>query len=200
MKSLSLLTLLTVILLCTGCAQNIPMKTSINEYVLMNIKTSSQKDINYTFSTDLTGTKLPLYGKNKSGKKSESYICDENAAFSSMLKEYIENKFLEISETSPISLEIKLVDFYVEYYPTDTAGMQALNILADVESNHLSSAKLSLVLTLTKDGQETHKRISTSADVTSSGEQDEIVIGDSINHANNKALMLINAFLAENEL
>ncbi|MDD2423568.1 MAG: hypothetical protein PHG34_05100 [Candidatus Cloacimonetes bacterium] len=197
MKSLSLLTLLAVILLCVGCAQNIPMKNSINEYVLMNIKTSSQKGINYSFSTNLTGTKLPLYGRNKT-RKSDNYICDENAAFSSMLKEYVENKFLEISETSPISLNIKLVDFYVEYYPTDNAGTQALNILANLESNHLSSAKLSLVATLAIDGQETHKRITASADVISSGEQDEVVIGDSINQANNKALMLINAFLAEN--
>lgn len=195
MKNLGFLML--VLLLSMGCAQNIPMKSSINEYVLMSIKTSSQKGINYTFSTNLVGTKLPFYGKNKTAK-SGNYSCDENAVLSSMLKEYVENKFFEISETSPISLNVTLVDFYVEYYATDDAGTQLLNIIGDAPSNHLSSAKLLLMLTLGKDGQELTKRISVSADVSSSGEQSVVEIGDSINQANNKALMLINAFLAEN--
>ena len=198
MKSLSLSMLLLVILLCMGCAQTIPMKTSINEYVLMNIKTSSQKIVNYSFSTNLIGTRLPLYGRNKHTKLSDDYFCDENAALNSMLKEYMENKFLEISDTSPISLNIQLVDFYVEHYATESLGMMALNIFANEVSKTLSSAKLSLLATLTIDGQETQKRIIASADLMSSGEETEEKIGDSINQANNKALLLINAFLDEN--
>ena len=199
MKHFSIMIPLVVALLCVGCAQNIPMKSSINEYVLMNIKTSSQKGIDYTFSSDLVGKKLALYGRNKQ-EISGNYICDESGVLNSMLKEYVENKFFEITDTAPISLSVKLVDFYVEYYSTDSIGSQILQSLLEEDSNYMSSSKLSLILSLTKEGIEINKRITTSADATTSGAQNIVGIGDSINQANNKALMLINAFLAENGL
>jgi hypothetical protein len=201
MKLLMRVIVLFVVVFIFGCSQNIPMKSSINEFVLMNIKTSSHRGINYTYQSKLIGTKLPIYGKDKKPLGGMyTYNADETTTLKVMLSEYVQNKFLEISAVSPISFDVTLDDFYVEYYSTDNFGTQLLQGLADVESNYMSSAKLVLLVRLDMDGKEVTKRLSTSSDVTTVGSQSSKGIGDSINQVNNKMLMLINAFLSESGL
>jgi hypothetical protein len=206
MKNWGIIILLAGVLFVMGCTQNIPMKSSINEYVLMNIKTSSQKGINFTYSSNITNPKLNLVGKNmKPAKGYGTYNCDENTTLKSMISEYLQNKFFEINGSSPLSIDVKLEDFYVQYYCTDTAGAQILSGLAASLSNstptgnYLSSSKIALVVTMVKDGQTFNKRLTASSDYTGSGATVKN-IGDSISQANNKVLMLLNAYLAENGL
>jgi len=202
MKSKIYLMMLLIILgLFVGCAQNIPMKSSINEFVLMNIKTSSQKGVNFTYSSNLVGTKLPIYGKDKKPLSGlGSYNADETTNLKIMISEYLQNKFFEFDASSPIALDIKLDDFYVEYYCTDNLGTQLLKGLAEAPSNFISSAKLVILIALNNNGEIINKRLSASTDVTTTGNQSTKGIGDSINQVNNKMLMLLNAFLAENGL
>jgi len=201
MKTRTMLMMFAVLMLIAGCAQNVPMKSSINEFVLMNIKTSSQKGVNFTFSSDLVGTKLPLYGKDmKPFSGMVSYNADETTTLRTMFNEYLQNKFFEIDPSALVSIDIKLDDFYVEYYTTDSVGTQILQGLAEMPSNYLSSAKLALIIRLNINGNIIDKRLTASTDVTTSGNQSVNGIGDSINQVNNKMLMLVNAFLAENGL
>ncbi|MDD4220576.1 MAG: hypothetical protein PHR10_10400 [Sphaerochaetaceae bacterium] len=184
-----------------GCTHNVPMKSSINEFVLMNIKTSSHQGVNFTYQSNLVGADLPIYGK---GKKPSStigkHVADETNTLKSMLTEYFTNKFLEIDPNSALAIEVKLDDFWVEYYVIDSSGMQLAKAITGAQNNYMSSANLIVLISLKHNDLVSKKRLSASAESISSGAQTINVIGDSINQVNNKMLMLVNAFLAENGL
>lgn len=208
MKNLVFLVCLLGVFLFTGCTQNIPMKSSINEFVLMNIKTSSQKGVKFNYSSNIYGTTLPLYGKDKKpfNTGGMTYVCDENNTLNSMISEYLQNKFLQIDDNASLGIDIKMDDFYVEYYCTDSGGTQALQAFASglsgspMNLTYMCTSKVALLITIYKDGNKINKRLTASSDVMTSGNQTTEVLGNSINQVNNKVLMLLNAFLAENEL
>ncbi len=85
MKSVPLIVTVACLLICVGCTQNILMSSSIDASVLMNAKTSDQREVNLSFTSNIKGTALPVYGKNNEPDNSgnDRYVCDENSTLRS---------------------------------------------------------------------------------------------------------------------
>jgi hypothetical protein len=199
-------TFVLVVILC-GCVSTIPISTSINDFVVMGIKTNSSDHITFEYSSNIQDGVTKFYKKDKTGFDNghNSYDSTESATFSKMITEYISSKFTHIEPNSGNSIKIILQDFWVEFYTNDPAGLQ---LLAIGNSTSIYKAVANIFVTIKKDGEEFTKTIQASSEeehhistsIYQQKEQWESVVAKAINNTNNKILMLLNSYLEELQL
>lgn len=202
MKNLLLLIVALIALLTAACSQNISIKPSINDNVLMGITTSSHRGLNFTYSSLLPDNKIQIYKQNKYGPtNNRNYTCDQSGTLQRMLTQYLSNKYHEISTDADLKMHVTLTDFYMEHYSTSSAGIQAISILMDEDSlvSYMVSAFVTVEVSLEQDGEKVQRSFSASADVATDYDNEVAAFSDAINQANNRILMLLNAFLTEND-
>ncbi|MCK4980864.1 MAG: hypothetical protein KAS62_10745, partial [Candidatus Delongbacteria bacterium] len=125
---------------------------------------------------------------------------------------YFGNKFSKLSPTGDTTVKATLKEFWVEQYSTDSGGKQTLVALFGGEINTMCVAKVKLLLTVNKNGEELTKLISTTSEDTfisgigTGTSTSNVYKGkDSIQHtharninkANNKVVMMMNAYFEE---
>ena len=202
MKNLKLLIVAVIALMAAACSQNISIKPSINDNVLMGITTSSHRGLNFTYSSLLPDNKIPIYRQNKSAlTNNRNYTCDQSGTLQRTLNQYLSNKYHELSTDADLKMQVTLTDFYMEHYTTSSAGIQAISILVDDDSivNYMVSAFVTVEVSLEHEGQKVQRSFSASADVSTDYDHEVAAFSDAINQANNRILMLLNAFLTEND-
>lgn len=202
MKNLKLLIVAVIALMAVACSQNISIKPSINDNVLMGITTSSHRGLNFTYSSLLPDNKIPIYRQNKSAlTNNRNYTCDQSGTLQRMLNQYLSNKYHELSTDADLKMQVTLTDFYMEHYTTSSAGIQAISILVDDDSivNYMVSAFVTVEVSLEQDGVKVQRSFSASADASTDYDHEVAAFSDAINQANNRILMLLNAFLTEND-
>ena len=188
--------------MAAACSQNISVKPSINDNVLMGITTSSHRGLNFTYSSLLPDNKIPIYRQNKSAlTNNRNYTCDQSGTLQRTLNQYLSNKYHELSTDADLKMQVTLTDFYMEHYTTSSAGIQAISILVDDDSivNYMVSAFVTVEVSLEHEGQKVQRSFSASADVSTDYDHEVAAFSDAINQANNRILMLLNAFLTEND-
>ncbi|MCC7430747.1 hypothetical protein IT568_07900 [bacterium] len=129
-----------------------------------------------------------------------------------MLNEFIGNKFSQLSPSGTTIVKATLKDFWIEQYSTDSGGKQVLAALAGGEINIMCLAKVKVLLTVIKDGEELTKIISVSSEDTyvsgiSTGTSTSNIYrgkdslehthAGNINKANNKVIMMMNSYFEE---
>lgn len=116
MKNLKLLIVAVIALMAAACSQNISIKPSINDNVLMGITTSSHRGLNFTYSSLLPDNKIPIYRQNKSAlTNNRNYTCDQSGTLQRMLNQYLSNKYHELSTDADLKMQVTLTDFYMEH-------------------------------------------------------------------------------------
>ena len=76
--------------LFNSCAHVVATNRTINDFVMMGVKTNSQANVNYTFKSDLADDHFVLMGSLKA-------TTNANITFKGMLDEYMSSKFLNLS-------------------------------------------------------------------------------------------------------
>jgi hypothetical protein len=206
MKKISIFGTIFTLLLIMGCSQNLPMSSSLNDFILMGTKTNSSDNIKFEFETLVPDGQMKAFTKNKEKEipGSMPFTHTEATTFKMMLEDYLSNKFSKFNIGDDVIIKIILKDFWIEQYNTDSDGVKAIQALDTLfngkahKSNFIISAKLKIQISITKDGEEKTKMIT----VTSEGANHAYgapmsIHGENVNKANNKAIMLINAYFEE---
>lgn len=204
MKNFIVISLGLLCLMLAACSQNVPMRTSINEHVLTSMSTSSQRGVNFLYDSELTSNRIPLYRADHTliqGAGSD-YYCDQAGTLKSMLNQYLGNRFHEISSTATFKLEVTLVDFYVERQVMNSNFIRVLEVLVDEgsESQYMNKAVVEVMVKATGPDGVITKNLSASAEANATESTMVSSLSEVINQANNRILILLNNYLAENNL
>ena len=202
------LTLATAILLY-GCATSIPLTSNINDFVMMGIKTNNNEKVDFTYSSKVVDGTIKAYEKDMTEEASGAgYEHSEASSLKKMLSEFMSNKYPNISKDGTTKIKISFEDFHIEQYSEEGTGKKILTALVGGKSDLILVAKVKVLVIVNRNGQETTKIITGTSEerytsvTTSQGTYDKNdsiqgVHGKNINNANNKVLMMLNAYFQE---
>jgi hypothetical protein len=197
-----------------GCASNLPMTSSLNDFVTMSTKTNSTEKVQLQFDSNIVDGMIKPFEKDKVKEVSghPGFNHTESATLGRMIKEYMGNKFVNYGDSGDTKISATLTDFWIEQYSTDSTGKQVLAVLGGGEINMLCVAKVKLLLKVNRHGEELTKIISASSDDTyvvgvGTGTETSYLYkgknsiehthANNINKVNNKVIMLMNSYLGE---
>ncbi|MBC8180068.1 hypothetical protein H8E88_02985 [candidate division KSB1 bacterium] len=203
-----------IAIIFSGCASNLPMTSSLNDFVMMGTKVNSTENVSFQCESNIVDGLIKPFDKDKVKEVSghPGFNHTESATLGRMLNEYMGNKFANLSPSGKTVIKATLKDFWIEQYSTDSGGKQVLVALVGGEINMICVAKVKVLLTVNKDGEELTKIINvTSEDTYVSGigtgtstsniyrgkDSIEHTHARNINKANNKVIMMINAYFEE---
>jgi len=198
MKKVLFILTISAIILLTGCAANLPISSSINDFVYMGTKTNTKDFVTLSFKSNVLDGKIIPYKKDKAGSVGGvEYTHGESTILNNMINEYMSNKFSKLNAGSDIQIEVTLKDFWIEQYSTDSGGMQVLKALAETPANYMCTAKLKLEVHVKVNGEDKVKLITATSDNSNQGYSLDRAHAENINKVNNKAIMLMNAYFEE---
>jgi len=202
-----MLTMLLLSIFCFSCAVNLATTVNLNDYLLMGIETNNKDNISFKYISEVENGKIVPYtkGKQKLVVGNPGYNHTEASTFGFMIKEYINNKFVNISDTGNVTIKITLKDFWLELYPTESGGMQALKIIGGVSPDYMCVVKLRALIEINNNNENNSKFISATSEgifsqLSGSEKSFPIFFAKNIDKANNKLVMMINSYLEEMEL
>jgi hypothetical protein len=191
-------------LLLSACATNIPVKSSMNDFVLMGLKTNRQDTISYEITSNIndgTTTVLKEEGSGSTG----SVVINEGIALKKMIADYMFARFSKISDNSDINIKIALQDFIVRDWSTESSGMTALRFVAgSARDSRTVSARIVAVIDVIQKGKTETKTLIATAEENYIGqftsENGNKAFSDCVNSANNKLLMQLNSFFEDRKI
>lgn len=199
-------------LLLSGCASNLPMTSSLNDFVMMGTKVNTTENVSFYYESNISDGQIKPFNKDRVKEASghPGFNHTESATLNRMLNEFMGNKFTNLSPNGSTKIKVTLKDFWVEQYSTDSGGKQTLTVLFGGETNIMCVAKVKILVSVNRNGNVSTKVITGSSEdsyvsgVGTGTSTSNIYRGkDSIEHtharninnANNKVLMLLNAYL-----
>ena len=200
--------------LIIGCASNIPMTSTLNDFVMMGTKVNSSENVSFEYQSEITDGLIKPYNKDKTGEVSghPGFNHTESTTLGVMLKEYMSNKFTNMNSTGNTKITAVLKDFWLEQYSPESGGKKFAVAMFGGEINYLCIAKIKVFLSVYHNGKKYEKIISTTSEDTyvhgvgtGTGTSSiykgknsvEHVHARNINKANNKLVMMINSYLEE---
>lgn len=182
----------------TGCFSNLPVSSSLDDFVVMNIKTENNDKVYLSYSSGVESGKIKV--KNKNGNDlAGGYKHNVPYTFNKMIDEYLTNKFRYYNkEGEGTEFKVELLDFYLEQNPAGSTGDQVLNAFAGTTGDQIFIAKLKARLTFEKDGEIYEKIFATSEeDIFGGNTNRERIHGRITSDALNKIMMLMNRYFEE---
>ena len=199
-------------MLCGCWPTAIPMSSEMNAFLQMNIKPDPNQKIAFTFASKIIDGKIVPYQKDKAERKGTHYGYNhtENATLDRMIREYIELKYPS-GPGEGTKVEVALEDFWLEEYSPESGGKQTLKVLFGGEIQIIVKAVVVLQVQVTTGEKTQQRRIRVTAEETyvqgygTNTSSSLIHKGQgaiqfkfalAINKANNKAMMMLDKFLA----
>jgi len=203
-----------ITLLISSCSTNLPMTSSLNDFVMMGTKMNSTDEVSFQYESNIADGLIKPFTRDKEKEATghAGFNHTQSSTLGRMINEYMGNKFSNISPSGATIVRATLKDFWIEQYSTDSGASQALAAFAGGEINMITVAKVKVLISVTKNGEELTKIISiTSEDTFVSGigtgtstsntyrGQNSIqhTHATNINKANNKVIMLMNSYFEE---
>ena len=94
---------LIISMLFVGCATNLPMTSTLNDFVMMGTKTNSTDKVSFTYNTNITDGLIKPYERDKTKELSghPGFNHTQSSTLNRMLNEYMGNKFSKLSDINP---------------------------------------------------------------------------------------------------
>lgn len=126
-----------IAIIFSGCASNLPMTSSLNDFVMMGTKVNSTENVSFQFESNIADGLIKPLDKDKVKEVSghPGFNHTESATLGRMLNEYMGNKFANLSPNGKTVIKSTLKDFWIEQYSTDSGGKQVLAALVGGEIN-----------------------------------------------------------------
>ena len=184
-----------------SCASTLVMDSSINEFLLMGIKTNSKDNVVFNFKSNVVDGKHIPFNKGKIPYTLEPWGFQHNESYTlnRMTQEYLSMRFLNLGKSGEVVINLTLNDFWVEQWSLGSVGEQ----LIFGESKFEVEAHIDASITVTKDGKTETKIIKTSHSEQTNdrvGPMWQKGISVCLNKVNNKLLMAMSQFLETLEL
>ena len=178
-----------------GCASTLLMDTSINDFLLLSIKTNSNDNVVLNFSSNVVdGKQVPFKkGKIPSSPGQIGFNHTESYSLNKMAQEYMSMRFLKFGQSGGVVVDLKIRDFWVEQ---GIIGSFAENLFVGGSKFEVES-HIDAVVTVTINGNTETKIIKTSHSEQVDGLVGAIwekQISVCINKVNNKVLMVMSQF------
>ncbi len=212
-STLTAISIVLTALFISGCATNLPMTSSLNDFVMMGTKVNSREKVSFTYESNVVDGLIKPFEKDKVRVSAHpGFNHTESSTLGRMLNEYMENKYSNLAPDGQTAVKVTLKDFWIEQYSTDSGGKQFLVALGGGEITIMCVAKVKVLLTVNRNGKESNKIINiTSEDSYVSGigtgtstsnlyrgkDSLEYTHANNINKANNKVVMMINSYFEE---
>ena len=180
--------------LINSCAQVVSTNSTINDFVMMGVKTNSKVNVNYNFKSDLSDEHFVMMGSLKA-------TTNANTTFKGMLDEYMGSKFLNLSGED-YTIEVLLKECDISQKMDTGAG----NILMGMSSYGAEASVISKTKVLVSiKGNEVDevKMINVSAEQnynTVNNEGMNRIYGNVMNKSYNKVLAQLNGFIESLEI
>lgn len=192
---------LVAVFLISGCtfSVKIAMKSSLNDFLVMSIKTNSKLPVSYQYRSNVRDGETVARDPDF---KHVRMIHTESTSFMRMLDEYMNNKFVKIHRAAETKIMINLADFYLDRKLVESKGLATMQTLVGAEQKQQIYVYVKISVQVIYKGKEHVKNISVSeedsyvASRATRGRRDafQFIYGELINKANNKALMVLNRF------
>ncbi len=188
------LSLIPILLFAVGCASHIPLTASMNDFVLLGIKANNSDTVRFVYETKVVDGTL---------KQSSLIEHSEGTVFGLMIQDYMQNKFTKMSPEGDVVIKVTQTDFEATMNVVDSTGTQVAKALFGGTQNYMMKAQVKINVLIERDGKQMTKNISGTSEspFSSKGSASKDVIarthGENINKANNKVLMLLNAYFEE---
>lgn len=210
--------LVVVVALLSACATStIPITTRMSDTIMMGIKPSQTNVVAYEFHSGIQdGIIKPCKKDTREVQTSHpGFMHSESASLKKMLSDYATMKFSATDAGADTKIKVTLEDFWLEQYSPDSGASQFMAVMGGGEINVFVAANLDLSFEVTKAGSSTTKKVHISTDNTHvhgigtgtstsniyRGEQSfEYKVAETINAANNKAIVILNQFLELNQI
>jgi hypothetical protein len=213
----STLTAISIVLAAffiSGCATNIPMTSTLNDFVMMGTKTNGSEKVSFSYESNVVDGLIKPFEKDKVKEVSghPGFNHTESSTLGRILNEYMENKFSNLDPNGQTTVRLILKEFWLEQYSTDSNGKQFVAAMFGGETNIKCAAKVKAILIVNRNDKELIKNINiTSEDFYVSGigtgtSTSNIYRGknslaythaNNINKANNKVVMMVNSYFEE---
>lgn len=187
-----------LLILLSGCVSNLPVTSSLDDFVVMNIKTENDDPVHLKFSTKVQPGTIKVTNQ-KGTTLPGGYKQNLPYTFNQMVDEYLVNKFRHYNkEGKGTEFKVELLEFNLEQYPAGNTGEQVVNALAGVSGDYMTTAKVKARLTFEKDGQTYEKLFATTEeDIWGGYGSVHRVHGKNTSGALNKVMMLMNRYFEE---
>jgi len=177
-----------------GCTSTLLMDSSINDFLLLGIKTNSNDNVVLNFSSNVVdGKQVPFKkGKIPPSPGQIGFNHTESYSLNKMAQEYMSMRFLKFGQSDGVVVDLKLRDFWIEQGPIGSFAEQLLATTKFEVESHID-----VVVTVTINGNTETKIIKTSHSEQVNGLAGAIwqkQISVCINKVNNKVLMVMSQF------
>jgi hypothetical protein len=180
--------------LFNSCAQVVSTNSTINDFVMMGVKTNSKVNVNYNFKSDLLNEHFVMMGSLKA-------TTNANSTFKGMLDEYMSSKFLNLSgEDYTIEVTLKECDISQKM---DTGAGNILMAMSSSGAEASVISKTKVLVSIKGNGVDEVKMINVSAEQnynTVDNEGMNRIYGNVMNKSYNKVLAQLNAFIESLEI
>jgi len=180
--------------LINSCAQVVSTNSTINDFVMMGVKTNSKVNVNYNFKSDLSDEHFVKMGSLKA-------TTNANSTFKGMLDEYMGSKFLNLSgEDYTIEVILKECDISQKM---DTGAGNILMAMSSSGAEASVISKTKVLVSIKGNGVDEVKMINVSAEQnynTVNNEGMNRIYGNVMNKSYNKVLAQLNAFIESLEI
>ena len=182
------------ILLLSSCAQVVSTNSTINDLVMMSVKTNSKVGISYSFNSDLPNEHTVMMGSLKA-------TTNANVTLKGMIDEFMVSKFLNTSgKDYSISIVLKDCDISQKM---DNSASNALMALSSYGAEASVVSKTKVLVTIKGNGKDELKMVNASAE-ENYNTVDNIgmnrIYGNVMNKSFNKVLAQINGFIESLDL
>ena len=181
---------LILLLPVLGCSVALPMTSTVNDFVLLGIKANNEQRVDFRYSSEVTDGKI------------HPFTHTQATTFEVMIHEYMQNKFVHLTPDAETVIEITLAGFVIRAEAIDSVGKQVVSGLFGAKSNYKLTAKVEVHLSVIREEDGVTKTLTGTAESTLTAKSDDntafaLAHGRNVNNANNKILMLLNAYFEE---
>lgn len=202
-----------LIVAVSSCATPIPTTISMNDFVMMSLKTNPNKQVVFEFNSIPTDGEIKVYQENRESN-SRTYNHTIPSTVRNMLGDFMSYRFSTTASES-VNLGVTLRNIEITFRPLDSGGKQVAVALFGGELSYTYTTKLVFDLSLLVDGKDLSRSFAVSSEDTQiqgvgtgtstsnfyrGKDSVESLIGRSVDQTNNKFLMLLNNYLLENGL
>ncbi|MDQ6996254.1 MAG: hypothetical protein Q9M82_02195 [Mariprofundus sp.] len=208
--------LIGLVALLSACASSVPSTSRLSDDIMMGIKASSDV-VDFQFNSNVMDGEIKPSAKGSREVQGShpGYTHNESTSLNKMMGEFASMKFNSLSSDSNIKIKVLLNDFWIEQYSTDSTGQMWLAALGGGEIHIMIVAHLGIAFEIIKDGKVNRKKLHISSEsihvsgmgtgtstsnIYRGSESIEFRVADAMNAVNNKAIIMLNHFLASNQM
>jgi len=191
-----------ILILLSGCVTTIPVSSSINDFVMMGIRSNRQETVMLEIVSNIQDGQIAVMNQDET-RETGKVVIHQGTVLRRMVNDYMSVKFSRLDNSGETKITVTLREFTVRDWSTESTGMQVLRALAENPRDpRMVSARITATINIVRSNgtEETRNFISSTEEHYIGQFTSEVgnrAFATAVNNANNRLLMQMNAFFEE---